>query len=255
MKHSIIEELVFKHYGSNKYCKGPPPYKTEWPPLNNWRLTIMLSGSAEFVHGETSHEIQRGHAVIIPPMNQGTTNYKSETFSFLHFNFNLSDGCDLPKDTILHGVISPEILSLLKTYATRQNVDHYYAIEKLINILNYVILDILSIYSIGTTNKYVVDAIKYIDNNLTRQITLEEISKAVHISKDYLSHLFKTELGKPIIDYINEHKMNIIKSQILWSDTPLLDIARSFGYDNYSYFSRIFKRYIGKPPTSLRQQK
>ncbi len=249
MNPCIIKDFIFKHYGNHKYSKGVQ--EAIMDPIPLWSLTVIISGGFRYSVGDQMFDGHKGDAFLTPPNSQRKYYYNGEPFHYLHFNFNESDDHILPRETVLHGVISPEVLSLLKTYATRQDVVRYYANEKLVNLLNYIIFDMLAIRSIGTSNNYVINAIKYIDANISRQLTLTEIAKAVHISKDYLSHLFKTELGRSMIDYTNEHKMNIAKSQILWSDAALHDIAASLGYDNYSYFSRIFKRYIGKAPTSL----
>ena len=70
----------------------------------------------------------------------------------------------------------------------------------------------------------------------------------MHLSRDYIAHIFKRELGKSVIDYVNERRMKIAKNMIGEGKYSLVEISDRLGYTSYSYFSRVFKRYFGVSP-------
>jgi two-component system, response regulator YesN len=99
--------------------------------------------------------------------------------------------------------------------------------------------------------KEVLSVIKYIDRNLTNKITLSDISKHVNLSETYLSKVFKSEMGKSIITYVNERKMK--KAYELLSKGELLvkEAALEVGIDDPFYFNRLFKREFGLSPKKI----
>ena len=77
------------------------------------------------------------------------------------------------------------------------------------------------------------------------KITLSDIANSIHLSKEYTSTLFTNETGKNLTDYINEQKALLAAELIKTTDFSLGDIALTLGFDNYNYFSRIFKKHHG----------
>lgn len=99
----------------------------------------------------------------------------------------------------------------------------------------------------------IVDALNYINRHLNEVITLDEVADHVYLSGYYFSKLFKKEVGKNFIDYVNEKKIN--RSKILLQDSTwsIDSIAHSLGFSQSSYFSKIFKRVTGMSPREYRQ--
>ena len=97
------------------------------------------------------------------------------------------------------------------------------------------------------------DIIKFINEHISEPITLSTVSEKVNLTKEYVSHIFKKETGKTVTDYINERKMIIAKEMILGSHYELYEISERMGYDNYSYFSKLFKKQFGASPSAMRK--
>ena len=93
---------------------------------------------------------------------------------------------------------------------------------------------------------------RFIEENITKKITLDMICKRFHFTKEYLSYLFKKNTGKTLIGYVNERKMRIAKDMIQYGEIPLNEIAERLGYSNYSYFSRLFSKQFNAPPHKFR---
>lgn len=86
------------------------------------------------------------------------------------------------------------------------------------------------------------------------KVTLEEISARAHVSKFHLSHEFKRITGTTVFEYLNALRCENA-AKLLRSDMGVSEAATAVGFDNLSYFSRTFKRYMGVLPSLYRKTK
>lgn len=102
-------------------------------------------------------------------------------------------------------------------------------------------------------SKLLSDALNYIREHYKGSLSLESVSQKVFISPFYLSHLFKEELGITFLEYIT--KKRIKEAKILLKDPKLSIVAISseVGYDDPSYFSKVFKKNTGISPNQYRK--
>ena len=93
----------------------------------------------------------------------------------------------------------------------------------------------------------------YVDENLSRDISLEMAAEFVGVSSFYLSKLFKEEKGETFINFISDKRLE--KSRQLLSETSLSikEITAEVGYNDQNYFSRIFKSKYGISPKEYRK--
>ena len=131
--------------------------------------------------------------------------------------------------------------------------DIYSSREKVINLLNYILLEIKDILDFESNNKHIIEIIKYINMNISEPISLSTISSHINLSKEYISYIFKKETGKTVTDYINERKLFIAKEMILGTNYALSYISERLGYENYSYFTKVFKKRFDISPKELRK--
>ena len=94
-------------------------------------------------------------------------------------------------------------------------------------------------------NKLVIDILDYIDNNLYKKITMEELSKVFYFNKDYIMRTFKKELNTTIIDYINKRRIYNSLNELQETDDMMLKVALKHGYTSQEYYSEIFSKYMG----------
>ena len=101
-------------------------------------------------------------------------------------------------------------------------------------------------------NKYddvVLRAIKYIEVNCTKKITLSSVSKYVSLSPKYFSRLFKQRTNKNVSDYIEEKRIERAKEMMMSDENIKLQaLADILGYDAYSTFYKNFKKLTGMTP-------
>ena len=93
---------------------------------------------------------------------------------------------------------------------------------------------------------------QYIEQNLDKPLLCSEIAKAVYLSPDYISRLFHKEKGMPLKEYITLTKMNAARNMIITTTLPISLIASKVGYDNFSHFSKVYKKVMGTTPSSER---
>ena len=85
---------------------------------------------------------------------------------------------------------------------------------------------------------FLVDSIKrYIDENLDKPLTVENIAAQVNLSRGYATQLFKRRTGEPINRYLVNRRMEKAKELLAGQTLSVADIGRMVGYDNPSYFA------------------
>ena len=85
-------------------------------------------------------------------------------------------------------------------------------------------------------------------------IGLEKIAAEVGLTQTYFSSLFKKETGMTILEYITNERVTMAAELLVETNFPIVTVADSVGYGNYSYFTKIFKRYMGDNPKTYRQK-
>ncbi len=95
-------------------------------------------------------------------------------------------------------------------------------------------------------------AISYIYKNLTNKLTLQQISDAIYVHPNYLSTLFKREVGVNLPDYIMKTRVDESKYYIRYTNTKISDIALFYQFCNQSYFTQVFKKFVGRTPNDYR---
>ncbi|AEM79469.1 PocR ligand-binding domain-containing protein [Thermoanaerobacter wiegelii] len=111
-----------------------------------------------------------------------------------------------------------------------------------------------SIYNIGQSkNTIIYKAIDYIKKNYKKGLTLEEVARYVYLSPNYFSKLFKEEVGMSYTDYLNKLRVEESKKYLMRLDLNILDVALMVGFQDQSYFTRVFKKYEGISPGQFRK--
>ncbi|OCA88369.1 AraC family transcriptional regulator [Bacillus sp. FJAT-27225] len=101
-------------------------------------------------------------------------------------------------------------------------------------------------------NNIINKAITYINQEIFQDLSLETIAGHVGVTPSYLSKVFKESVGVTISEFINRRRVEESKYFLLHSKLSLSDIAHLFGYCNQSYYTLLFKKYIGVTPKHFR---
>ncbi|MBQ8394346.1 MAG: AraC family transcriptional regulator [Clostridia bacterium] len=91
------------------------------------------------------------------------------------------------------------------------------------------------------------------DFDFTTDFNLSDIYALSNYSQTTLSREFKKHMGKTLIAYINDLKLNYACNQLKHTDLSILAISSSLGFDSLSHFSHLFKKKYGIPPLQYRK--
>jgi AraC-like DNA-binding protein/ligand-binding sensor protein len=95
---------------------------------------------------------------------------------------------------------------------------------------------------------------RFIWENYTRKISLQEIAAASGLSAPYFSSIFKEEMGENLSNYLNRLRVEKATTLLTESNLSLNEIALACGFEDQSWFSKIFKGCTGISPGKFREQ-
>jgi len=95
---------------------------------------------------------------------------------------------------------------------------------------------------------------RYIWENYSRKISLEEIARASGLSAPYFSTIFKEEMGENLSGYLNRLRIEKAATLLMETAKSLNEIAGLCGFEDQSWFSKIFKSYTGMSPGKYREK-
>lgn len=94
----------------------------------------------------------------------------------------------------------------------------------------------------------------YIDTHFGSPITLRSLADMFFVSPDYVSHVFKSEIGESPIHYLINCRIREAKRLLIYTNMTLREISTIVGYDNMTHFSSLFKKSTGFSPGRYRQE-
>ena len=101
----------------------------------------------------------------------------------------------------------------------------------------------------SSSSQYVLAAIKYIQFNYSHDISVDDIAKAVGVSRSHLYRVFMSNVGQSPIDYLTGYRISEACSLLKNTGLSIAEIAVSVGFFDQFYFSRVFKKVKGVPPS------
>lgn len=102
-------------------------------------------------------------------------------------------------------------------------------------------------------SELVKSAVELIQMNYKENIVLGDIADKLHVSKSYLSTLFRKETGKTLLEAVNDIRIGNAEKMLRSTNLSLTEIAFESGYDSQSYFCKMFKRKHGMTPREYRE--
>lgn len=94
--------------------------------------------------------------------------------------------------------------------------------------------------------------LKYVEEHYAEPLTVEEMAALVYYSKSHFMKFFKSHMGMGFIEYLNDYRLTIAARLLTTTDNNILETASQAGFDNLSYFNRLFKRKFHVTPGHYR---
>lgn len=95
--------------------------------------------------------------------------------------------------------------------------------------------------------------IKYVENNYANDISIDDMAKLCDFSQSHFMKFFKSNMDVSFIDYLNNYRLTIASRLLISSSSSILAIAMESGFDNLSYFNRLFKKKFDMTPSQFRK--
>ncbi len=96
--------------------------------------------------------------------------------------------------------------------------------------------------------------VEYLNENIDKDVSLEQCAREFNYNANYLSRLFKQKFGKTYTEYVVELKVEKCKELLVRTDISVNDLASRFGYSSPQNFIRVFKKYTLMTPGQYRKQ-
>ena len=211
----------------------------DFPPLNTNLLEIYLNNE------QFSAFLNLGRQYL----HKLTVDKKLHSLSITHFQVDIVQVIHLflkSRDILSNKLFHDDSYHLLSHLArtSRKAMELY---------LQYM-TNTIEIYLKSNISKksQVASIKKYIDQHFTEEVSLSMLSDIFFMDSDYASKLFKKEYGISIKNYIINKRIDAAKELLITTTLPVNIVAINVGYENYSYFTRLFKKMTNLTPIEFR---
>lgn len=245
-----------------------------------WELFYLTRGSCSILIRDSLYEINEGTIFLIPDdISHKTTylheenerivvelgdDYLSPVISgfpdlsfhnkycchFFTFNLPVSNLVNYYFNTILSESKKNSALSLMTIKHSIQGI-----ILSMINSGSDITASLNVKNSLNTDNVIIQNAIDYIEQNFSANISLTTLAEHLHMNSSYLSKLFKDETHITFKDFLNRTRINHAERLLLETNLPMSDVASLCGYESGNYFGDVFKKTKGVSPVRFREAK
>ena len=94
---------------------------------------------------------------------------------------------------------------------------------------------------------------RYLQEHLAEEISLSVLAEQFHLNPQYISQLFKSEIGVNFLAYLTNIRMEKAKKLLLTTSASIAEVAEQSGYGDYRVFTKVFKKSEGITPSQYRR--
>ena len=164
-------------------------------------------------------------------------------------------GISLATRAAIDGGLNPEIAFALSNLYI-QNLEELDNIKDINNLTDTAFFEFTERVQRGKKHRYskpINMCQNHIYTHLYEDITVPKLAELVKMNPNYLSNMFKKEVGLSIIEYIHHAKVDEAKSLIMYSNQPLSEISSLLNFHDQSYFTKVFKKCTGVTPKQYKK--
>lgn len=211
-----------------------PPDLTRTDKLPYWK-NLLLNGCSKMAEDEVCCYLYQAEA-------SGALNHEFLEQFFGDFIQMLSK---LPRGNNLRDVLAQPEIQTAFSHASESLEDTLICMQEIFRQLQIPKEE-------GSEKGQMARIVEYIQDHLCDEIRRSNIADAVYLNPDYLSRFFRKESGMSLKEYILSEKMKIAQAILCSTSLPVAVVAARVGFENYSYFSQVYKKIIGIAPSAER---
>ena len=242
--------------------------------LNHYKILVMLKGQASIHIGKNKYYTKSGDCILFAPGSLYHAEISDDNgCQFAAINFTLSTPVEDKDFQRLMGIkdiaIYPQLVSDNVTSSVvnifencfAENEGYYYQaillLKRLVGTIFYlghpVNADSSGSKSRVGEEELVLACHRYLINNPSSAVTVEDLCQLCNVSQSYLYKCFSNVLGLSTKQFITDTKLDIAAKQLLQTDKSVTQIAQDNGYSNGYQFSNVFKKKYHLSPTAYRK--
>ena len=262
----LSSHLKFKTIYSVFKQRIPSNYYYDGERHKMWEFVIVTDGKIGVTAGCDALILKKGQAIIHEPWEFHRIWGEECEAEFIIFTFTadtmptytskIFDVEDIEKiDSIVNEIIS--VYAFKGHHITHPLKDCEIKCQIAIKKLEIFLLETISQKAITeeinlnkTARSYAM-TVNLLENNLDKNLSLDEIARLCNMSKSNLSKIFLKYSGMGVISYYNQMKINYSIS-MLKSNMSIKEISEKLGFENQNYFCTVFKKIKGKAPSHYR---
>ena len=236
-------------YARHQRGKIAPPFFDQL--IRYCELTVLLRGELTYQVDHASITLLSGDIIFVPSGSLRSRRRPDEPCDYISFNFITDEPPALPVH-IREGADSDVRLLLAAFDAIGE---HTYSENKemIQHLLATLLLLLEQRVQSARIHPLTRSILAYIHENLAHKITLDDVGRACFFSPVYCDTVFKRDMGCSIIDYTLDLRISRAKNMLAEGSRTLTQIAERVGFEDYNYFSRVFKKRTGYSPSSYKK--
>lgn len=102
--------------------------------------------------------------------------------------------------------------------------------------------------------RVIINITKHLQEHMEEDISLAYLAEQFHLSAQYISQLFKNEVGVNFLAYLTNLRMEKAKKLLVTTALPIAEIAGQVGYNDYRVFTKVFKKAENMTPSQYRRE-
>ena len=263
IKFDPAEDFYFHHGMSKRVIETG----TSWPHYHSlYEIYFLEDGNCTYIIDNKVYNAQPGDIVIIPDRIIHHTKYDDIKHSRILINCTEKYIPDSVRSGINSGVylyrnpfVYDEVKRILKTIEKEYSLQDSYS-DEIISCHTHALFYLLmrnsdSCLDIDAGNELIEQAVAYIRENFTSDITLSALAQKFSVSPEHFSRIFKKETGLGFSKYLNSLRLQYAEQLLKTAkDRNITQVAESCGFEDSNYFSKKFKEVYGTSPKKLQQK-
>lgn len=248
--------------------KTRPKLPTYWQKgRRDYQILYVANGKTHFWFDGKEEIVSTGHMVLYKPEEiQKYVYYLEDNPEVFWIHFTGSDvknilayhGISLDEHVFYCGVL-PDYKALFRKIIQELQLCRYGYEDYIASLFNDILLLVdrqqhEQKKATGNVQEQIERAAAYFNENYNTKISIDDYAESLHISTNWFIHNFKQYAGMSPAQYILSLRMVNAQSLLERTTYNIKEISEIVGYENPLYFSRVFKKEIGKSPAQYRKE-
>lgn len=240
-------KLIYYRYYNSEKAKEIPESKIPF-----YDMTVVFGGSLYYEINGEKVTVNENECIFIPPDSSRKRYGGNAPSEYASFNFTTDEALKLP--LVVKNCSGSEIRHIVFACNRFKNPYELKALGVMQPLAAALIGALVFAESRGKYSEITSGILSFVQKNYSLNLSLGEICNEIGYSPTYAESVFKKDTGRSVIDCLIETRISKAKELLIENIAPVTEIAEKTGFNDYNYFSRLFKKRTGFSPLRFRQK-